>query len=95
MDVWLYAYATGIERYFLNQIGVAKPGPGRWSVNGLIVGGVSPQEEGAAYIIGVLLATKEATKTIWETYTSSGIEDLPDGIEKFDEIIVYRTLTSP
>jgi hypothetical protein len=56
MDVWLYAYATGIERYFLNQIGVAKSGSGRWSVNDLIVGSESPQEEDAAYKIGVLLA---------------------------------------
>ena len=86
MDIWLYVYAPGIRRYFLDP--VITFSDGTWEARGVIVGSTDSSDVGAAFKIGVLLASHKASEQIWNK--PDDIEFLPSGTERMDEIVVYR-----
>lgn len=86
VDIWLYVYAPGIQRYFLDPVTTFTDGT--WEAKGVTVGSTDPSDVGAAFRIGVLLANQKTSEQIWEKPDDLG--SLPSGTEKRDEIVVYR-----
>lgn len=84
MSLWLFIFAPGEGKYYLDEI--VNYRNGNWEVSGVIIGGEADNR--ATYEVGVLIADAEATRTL--RIGSDGLKELPSGVKKFSDYSIYR-----
>ncbi|MEW6498923.1 MAG: hypothetical protein AB1589_41500 [Cyanobacteriota bacterium] len=86
-SIWIYVYAPKAHKYYLDPIAQAgNKRDGTWTRSGVILGGEA--DSGEEFIVGVLIADEEATKTL--RTKEDDLDELPPEVQHKNEYVVVR-----
>lgn len=86
-SIWVYINAPKAHKYYLDPIAVAgNKRDGTWTRSGVILGGEA--DSGEEFIVGVLIADEEATKTL--RTKEDDLDELPPGVQRKNEYVIVR-----